>query len=797
MRILLDDFRIARRHLANAPGFTIASITMLALGIGCSVAMYATLNGVLLRGLPFPESDRIVIVQAHDATQGLADAQLSTVEAEQLANATPGFDSLAFYWWTGVTVFDGEHAREITTQMVGAGYFESLGVEAQLGRRLRAEDIIADRPLAVLSYAEWQRGFGGDPDVIGRRIELVDEPPLEVIGVMPAAMDVFSGDTGVWRPLSKRLLPNDSINRQQRTLFMLGRLQANVSIAQANAALAARFVALREQSTAPPSGWRATARPLLDDLVGDARAALWGALALAVLVLLIAAANVAILFDARQGARRQEQAVMQAIGASRARLWRGLLLELIMVTGAASAFGLAIALISIELLRELARDSIPRVDGIAIDWSMAGLAIVLGSVVPFVAALAGSLRVRGQPVDAIRAGGRGVVGDARHSRLLPSLAMGLSTVSLISALTLAGGLWRLQQVDPGFVADRVDVLQFFRNGRDAFVPFTEQMLERLRAAPGVSAVALTSAPPLSGIGSARVDVAVVGRADAESMQASLRRVSSDYRRLLGTQLLSGRDFDGGDRRGAESVATINRTLARRLFGDASALGQQLRVPIGNDGHVTCRVIAVVDDIRNEGLRAAPVAEILVAFAQHPTNAMSFLTRSNGTGEVAAQVSGVLRAIDPRQSITRQYALADVVANELRPAQFFSRTVGAFAGVALLLAVLGVYAVATLQQQRRIGEFGLRLAIGAQPRDLALDIIGNSIKASTAGVLIGLCVAAFMLQVMDLSVLGIDAEARTTALLAGLLSMAFAAFAAATVPALRAARVLPMQALRDA
>jgi predicted permease len=791
----IHDLRVAVRRLAHAPGFTFASIAMLALGIGISVAMYCTLDGVLLRGLPFPHSDRIVLVSAEDRAQGIADAQMNTMEAERLAAGTPGFDALAYYWWSGVTVIADGRAREITTHMVGTGYFATLGVEPLLGRALRDDDVREDRAVAVLSHAEWLRHFGGDARVIGRRLDLVDEAPLEVVGVMPASMEVFSGDAGLWRPLSTRLLPSDAAQRRHRALFMLGRLGDGVSVAQADAALAAQFDALREQDSTDRAGWSARAKSLLDTLVGDARAALWGAFALAVLVLLIAASNVAILLDARQTARRHEQAVVLALGASHRRVRQGLLLELALLTGIASALGVLIAYAGIEWLRELARNSIPRVDGIAMDWRVVGFAVLIGVLVPLVATLAGALRVHAVAAEAIRAGGRGMIGSRGSKRVLPAMAMGLSTVSLVAALTLAGGLWRLQQVDPGFHADRVEVLQFFRGGNEAFIPFTVQMLERLRAIPGVRDAALTSAPPLSGIGSASIDVAVVGRAEGESVQAGLRRVSSGYRALLGTRLLAGRDFDDGDRRGAEAVAILNASAARRAFADASPLGQVISLPIGGGERVACRVVGVVDDILNEGLRAAPAPEVLVPFAQQPRNAMSFLVRSDTGGGVAAQMADVLHTLDPRQAITRQYALAEPLVEELRPARFFAGTVAAFAAVALLLAVLGAYAVASLQQRGRIGEYGLRLAVGARPHRLAMHVLRDSLATSAIGIGIGAIGVVMVLRALDLGVVGVATGFALTPLVVGSAAMVLAALVAAVLPALRAARVAPMQALR--
>lgn len=792
MKGWLIDLLQAVRRLARAPGFAFSALAMLALGIGFSVAMVSTVDGVLLRGLPFPQADRVVVVRAQNPGQGIAGAQMTADEAAHLADGTPGFAALGYFWWSGATVFDGTRAREITTHVASAGYFAALGLEPLLGRAFNDEDVRANRAVALLSHQEWMRHFGGDPGVVGRRLDLVDEDPVEIVGVMPPALEAFAGETGMWRPLSLAQLPADPAWRaQRRTFLMIGRLHAGVSIAAADAALAQRMAALHAD------GWSADARPLLDTVVGEARPALWGAFLLAVLVLLIAAANVAILFDARQAARQHELAVLQAIGASRARVRRGVLCELGVLALAAAAIGTALAAAAVDLLRELARESIPRVDGIVLDARMAAFAIAFATLVPAVAAVAGALALRAEPIEAIRRGGKGLVGRRGSRRLLPALATGLSTISLVLALSLAAGLWRLHQVDPGFDARRVEVMQFFRVGREALIPFTENLLERLRALPGVEGAELGSAPPLSGIGSASIAVGVVGRDGAESPQAGLRRVSAGYRALLGTALIAGRDFDAGDRRGNEPVAIVSRGLARRLFGDASALDARLVLPLGRGGEsVTCRVVGVVDDIRNNGVRNAAEPEVLVPFAQQPINAMAFLVRTApaaGAG-AGASMAAVLHELDPRQAITRAYALDDDLAAELRAATFLAHLVAAFAALALLLAVFGVHAVAALQQRRRVSEHGLRLAIGASPRRVALGVLGESFAGSAPGVAVGAVVVLALLPVFDF---GSGAGARPAlAFAAGVLAMGFAALVAALLPALRAARVAPLEALRD-
>ncbi|MFT3790558.1 MAG: ABC transporter permease [Rudaea sp.] len=810
---MLADLHLALRRLRNAPGFAIAAVFMLALGIGLTAAMIGVVGGVLLRGLPFAHGERLVLVRMDNPAQNALRSPLTVAEAEQFAHGVDGFESLGYFLWSGVTVLDGRgRPREIPSQQVSAGYFEALAPTPVLGRALDADDIRQQRPVAVLSYQEWQNGFGGDPQVLGRRIDPIGDDPLEIVGVMPPSMQTFAAETGLWSPLLERILPQDGARRlDQRLLQMVGRLRPGVPLAQADAALNAQAAALRAAHglDAAAANWQAHAWPLLDLIVGDARAALWGALALALCVLLIACANVALLVDARAVARRRELALMAALGANSRRLRRGIVLEVTLLAALGVGAGIALAQAGIVALRGLAEGSVPRVDGIVLDARVLALAALLGLATPLVALAAGRLRERGGgSMQAIlRGGGKGLVGDGGRQRALPALAMALSTISLIAALAFGIGLWRLQRVDPGFRAGGVHALVMFREsmgadsgaaGPPSWLRFADDVLEHLAALPGAEGAALTSAAPLAGIGSAAADVHAPGRADDAPVLAGVRRVSPGYRALLGIPLLAGRDFGADDRAGAEDVAIVNRTLARRLFGDASPLDRTIDVPLarGGSGSSRCRIVGVVDDIHNAGLRAPPEPEVLVAFAQHPRVAMTFLLRAApALAGVDAQMADALWRVDPRQSITRQFALSDGVDGELRPAYFFANVVGCFALAALVLAVVGVYAVASLQQRRRVGEFGLRLAIGATPRRLALAVLRDSVRISAAGIGAGLVVAAAALWRFDPTRVVGDV-ALPPVLACGIAAMALAATLAALLPALRAARVAPMEALRD-
>lgn len=797
--------RHAARNLIRSPGFSIATIGMLTLGIGLGVAMFSALAGVVLRGLPFPDGDRLVVVESSNPARGIASSSLTVAEAQQLASGVDGLAASAYYQWSGVTVMDGGHPREIQTQQVSAGFFETLAQAPLLGRTLDREDAREARGVAVISHAEWIDHFGGDPNIVGRRLDLVGDAPVVVVGVMPPGMRSLFGSAGLWTPLQERALPDHPARRLDlRMLGMIARRDAATTPAQLDAALAQRLDALRREHGLADEGWRLTARPALDALVGDARPTLWGAFVLALMVLLIATVSVAILIDGRLAARQRELAVKQALGATAARLTIGLFAELTLLAVASVACGTLLAWIGVEALRGLAAGSIPRTEAIALDARVLALAILLGVLVPFATLAIGGLRVRSLPAATIRSGGRGLVGPSQR-RWLPATAMGLSTVCLAVALALGFGLWRLQRVDPGFRSDGIQALQMFRESMQADTPsegpegwrqFAAQVQERIAAIPGVEEVAMTTAPPLSRIGGASGEARRGDDPGMPGVQTLLRRVSAHYTTLLGMPLLAGRSIEAGDRAGGESVAVLNRSLARQLFGDASPLGRTVSLPLGSGGRSDFRVVGVVGDILNIGLRERAEPEALVAWAQQPRVAMTFLARTRGGVDgIGKAMREALWSVDPRQGITREYALSDDIGDELRPARFFAAVVGAFAASALLLAVLGAYAVAALQQRRRIAEFGLRLALGARSRDLALAVVRGSVLSSAIGIGIGLVAVALALRQVNLEPVGIRGIP-SQALAAAIVLMALAALAASLLPALRASRVAPMEALRD-
>jgi putative ABC transport system permease protein len=792
------DLRFAWRRLRHSPGFAAAAVLMLALGIGASVAMFSVLQGVVLSGLPYPGGERVVAVATHNPQQADSFARLTTAEAVRLAEDPQAFEAFGWYDWAGMTVLDGERPREIAINFVSAGFFPALGVAPMLGRTFEPADMGDEQGAVVLSYVEWQRLTGGDREAIGRLIDTANEGRFRIIGVMPPQFAYPIADIGAWRPYRNVRLQADQPGYwNARFLDAVGRLPPGIGADAALQRVQRLADSVREDRGQPDAGWRITATPLLLDAVGSAREALWAAFGVAVLVLLIACANVAILLDARQIARRHEQAVAQAIGATRSRLYRVLLLELGLLGLAGAVFGTVLAAGALEALKTLAEGSVPRASEIDLDRGVLLFGLAMALATPLLAALMGSLRLRGAPIEAMRSGGKGAIAGSRgRARALPVLGVALSTLGLVAAAAMTASLVKIKDVEPGFASANVQALQLFRNGGPpAWTRFAEELRASLAALPGVADVAVTTAAPLSTIGNLQLDMRVPGRAEPEPVQASIRRVSAGYLDVLGIPLLAGRAIADSDGAGGEKVAVVSRELARRVFAGADPIGQSVEIPLG-EGWASYRIVGVAGDIRNAGLRREPVPEILVPFAQAPWVGITFLVRS--TGELpgmAAQMREAMWRIDPLQAATREFALAAELDDQLRPARFFASTVGGFALCALLLAALGVYALAAQQQQQRRAEFGLRLAIGAQPRRLAEQSLAASLRGAVAGIAIGAALGWAMLALLRAQLHGFGAGYAAWLALAAL-AMAAAVLLAALPPALRCARVDPMAALRQ-
>lgn len=797
---MLTEIRQAARRVLASPGYSLGVFLTLTLGLALSVGMYTVLNGVILNALPYPGGERVVEMIGQSAAQNETDASLSPAEAFAL-QGTDVFDHVGWYTWGGVTVLSGDRPREITIHNVSGGYFPALGVRPRLGRWITGADVGPKRQAAVLSDTEWDRLTNRDPDIIGQPLKL-EHGTVTVVGVMPPEFDPGPGLWLAADPGRHSADPESFAN--SRYLFAFGRLAEGVTEERAAAALDALGARLRETHGLPDSGWRLRTHSLLDQLVGDVRGVLLGVFVVSLVVLAIACANVGSLVAARLAARERELAIVQALGATGARVWRGVLFELLLLALFATAAALLLLRLELEAFRALAAGILPRADEIGLDPSALAFAALLALSCPFLVAMPFGVRLKRRMAGNLQASGKGTGGASRGAfRLLPVAGLALATTSVIAGSAVALSLDRLSAVDPGFRTRDVYALQIYHGGSpDEWRRFGNAVLGQMASAPGVETVALTSTPPLSPIGSSLIDVQVPGRARPEPLRAALRRVTPEYLDVLSLPLLHGRGIFGTDDAGAPRIAVVNETFARRVFGSIEVIGRDIELSLGLGARtrgapalVSHRIVGVMADIRNDGLRSPANPEILVPFLQSPWLGMTFLVHAPRAGDgLVERLQEAVWAVDPEEAIRRVYGLQEDVAAQLEQVAFFMRVLGGFALLALLLAGFGTYSVVAFLQRRQTTEIGVRLALGARPRDVARRVLTQAAIISALAGAAGSVAAIAVLRLLGSQLFGIDA-ASPLLYVSGIASVLVAALIASAAPAWRASHVQPVAALR--
>jgi putative ABC transport system permease protein len=805
MDTLWPDVRHAARRLARSPGFTATAVLTIGLGAGATTVMFSAVHGLLLKPLPYPEPERLVMVRGARRAQPGSD-MISYPDYRDWRDQSRSFEAIAALRSADVTLAGPGGPERIEGAAVTASFFRVLRVAPALGRLFPAE---ADRPggerVAVLGHGLWQRRFGADPTLVGQSI-LLSGHAHTVIGILPAGFRPPRevGRAEVWTPLAR-----DGGNLEQRGsryLVAIGRLQPGIRIAQAGAELAT--VSRRLEREHPDNaGVSVLVESLHADTVGAVRRPLLVLLGAVGFVLLIACTNVANLVLPRGLARRRELAIRAALGARRSRLVRQLLLESILLGAMGGLAGLVLALWGVDALVSLAPASTPRLQDVALDGGVLGFALALSLATGVAFGLAPALTASGTDVQAALHDSGRSPGLARHPgmRALVVAEIALSLVLMAGAGLMLESFRRLLSVDPGF--DPRNVLTFgvslpeTRYARpDQRAAFYAELLERVRTLPGVVSAAAITPLPLGGDGAIATRFTVEGRptpAPGQKPRAQYRAATAGYFEAMRIPLKKGRSFDPRDRREARPVALVNEALAAEVFSGQDPLGQQLRIGIGVDegDPKTFEVVGVVGDVRDSGLHAPGRPEIYVPHPQQSWSWMSVVVRASG--DPAALVGAVRRevaALDPEQAIYNVRTFSELLSGSLAVHRFIMALLAGFALLALVLATVGVYGVMAGSVERRTGEIGLRLAVGADRSDVLRMVLGQAARLVAAGVTLGLVAAFALTRVMQSLLFGVSpTDPATFAAVAGVL--AAAALLASYLPARRAARVDPLTALR--
>lgn len=794
MESLLQDVRFALRSLRRNPGFTTLVVLTLAIGIGASTAMFTLVDSVLVRPLNFQDSARLVMVFEKNP-HGEARNHVSPANFFDWREQAGSFTELAATSDQPLNLTGGGEAEQIRARFTTANFFTLLGARPQIGRTYVAGQDTED--IVVLSDSLWRRRFGADPAIVDRTIHL-NGVPHAVTGVMPADFPSVGGKPELW------VVANYDQEWRGRFLHAIARLRPEATIEQAKSemdTIGRRLAAAFPQSNA---NWGVTVVPVHEQVTGDVRPALLVLLGAVGLLLLIGCVNVANLMLSQAVARRRDLAVRLSLGASRARLIRRALVESILLSGAAGGLGILLAIWGTEaLVRLLPQDlALPRLDEVTVDGRVLSFALVLSLLTGVLFGIAPALLGSSMKLaDTLRQSMRGTTSARNRLRSVLVIAeVALAAVLLVGAGLLGRSLQRLLEVDLGMQTEQVLTLRLTLAGPQyqevaALRNFINALLPRLESLPGVRSAGGVMYLPLSGekIGHTfSIDDRPPWR-EGEEPSNDLRPIAGDYFGTLGIPLLRGRTFNDRDTENSPPVFIINQELARQHFPDRDPIGK--RISYEWDSVISGEIVGIVGSIREMGPTEKPAAAIYVPFAQMPMTRMTMLVRADGDplGLVSA-VRAAVRETDPNQPVADIRSLDQVAGDTVARPRLNLYLLGGFAGVALLLAALGIYGVVSYSVTQRREEIGVRVALGAQRGDVLGLILRQGMGLTVVGLLIGILSALFLTRLMATMLFGIGASDPLT--LAGVSAfLAAVALLATCLPAWRAARVDPTVALR--
>jgi len=827
MRILLHDVRYGLRILLKKPAFAVVAILTLALGVGANTAIFSIVNAVLLRPLPFRDPDRLVKITFNEPGIGLKDVSASVPEYDDLRTRAGVFDDVCGIGGGSVNLTGGSQPERLDFITVHPNYFSMLGATPQLGRLFGPQDFaLGFAPVVVISDNLWRREFGADRNIIGRSLQL-DNDAYSVIGVLPPGFrhPEAGRDVELWATAGFSADPAPKPARSTRVLpALIGRLKPGITLQQAQARLTAMAVELRHDfPTDYPAQaqWTIEIHPLREALVGNVRPMLLVLMGAVILIVLIVSLNLANLLLARASGRQQEMAVRLALGATRSRMIRQMLTESMLLSVLGGTAGVLTAFSTLGFLARFVPANVPRLNSIGIDWMVLAFALLISVLTGLIFGLAPALHsAKLALASAIREGARGSGYSTKTGRLRDVLIvseLAFAVMLMVGAGLLLRTLRDLLREDPGFNPQHVVTAKVWLpvpndpkadpyRGLDHQSPFNRELLHRLNAIPGVDLAAITAALPTAPYIAGDVAVTALTIEDrpvesSQDLQGKGIRVSPDYFKVMQVPLVRGRFFTEGDEDGKEPVAIIDEATARRYWENRDPIGRRLR--FGQDPAASRltqpwrTVVGVVKDIKQDGLDLNGIPHIYVPIYQYPGRSLSIALRTSlSATSLEPQIRHQIQSIDPGLPVFGVSSMNDVVDRSLASRRFSADLVSGFAGLALVLASIGIYGLLAYMVGQRSREIGLRMALGARRSDILKLILEKGFVLAVIGILAGVIFAASGASAMASLLYGVRPHDPAVFLAVALLLLTVAVLAS-YIPARRAAKVDPMTALREA
>jgi putative ABC transport system permease protein len=815
---MLSEIKVALRGLAKSPGFTAIAIVTVALAIGANTAVLSLVNALLVRPLPYKNPQKLVLIWEQFANQGLDRIPVSAPEYLDYEKQLTSYDGIAAFDYVDLNLTGSDVPERVQGAVVSPSLFSVLGIQPVRGRTFAREEQGEGRDdVVVISARLWQRRFNSDPAVLNNKI-MLNGRGYTVVGVMPASFEfplplfnkqggTFGERADIWKPIA--FTEDELKSRGSRSYGVIGRLRDGVSANQAQAELntiIANWIPRFKENYAVETGFGARVYGLQEQVVGGMRPALLILLGAVALVLLIACANLTTMLLARGGSREREMAIRVALGAGPMRLLRFLLIESVLLAVVGGVVGIVLAIWGLDILTAVGAKTVPRLREVNLDATVLSVTFIIsvatGVLFGIVPALASA---KPELTEALKEGGRSSTTGVRRNQVRNSLVIteiALALVLLIGAGLLMKSFAHLQNVNPGFNPKNVMTAELslpllkYARGKPV-IDFYSEVVRRVSAIPGVQAASFTNVLPLSGSNTDN-SFHIEGRNEMVTKvfpDEEIRTVTPDYFKVLQTPLMRGRFFTEADNADAPGVVIINQAMAKKYWPDEDAIGK--RINFGDADPTKIKwftIVGIVADLHHQGLDVDPKPEFYLPHAQRPYRGMVLAVRSSQDPRgLIPSLRSEIQSIDPDQPLANVRTLETVAAESIAPRRMSMVLLGAFAGIALLLASVGIYGVISYLVVQRTHEIGVRMALGAQRRDVLQMVVGHALKLVGIGATIGLILAFLSTRALAALLYGVSTFDLVTFVFVTV-TLAAVALLASYIPALRATRADPMIAL---